>query len=120
VPSSDPAQCFSDILDSIEHIERFTRSLNTAAFAGDEKAVFAVKYALLIISEAAIRLGDIAATLQPNIAWRDVRGIGNHLRHGYDTIDLARIWALVERDLPPLRIAVLEALGKLSGDNASS
>ena len=39
---------------------------------------------------------------------------GNRLRHEYDTIDLARIWLLIQRDLPPLKAACEHALRKLS------
>lgn len=28
--------------------------------------------------------------------WRDIRGIGNRLRHGYDALDSAMIWEAVQ------------------------
>jgi uncharacterized protein with HEPN domain len=114
VPSKDPVQRFADIVENIDHIERFTRDLNAETFIANEQAIFAVKYALMIISEAAARLGETAAMLQPEIPWREIRGIGNRLRHEYDTIDLARIWLLIQRDLPPLKAACEHALRKLS------
>jgi uncharacterized protein with HEPN domain len=114
VPSSDPVQRFTDIVESIDHIERFTSGLNAKTFISDEQVIFAVKYALMIISESAIRRGDAASTLRPDIPWREIRGLGNRLRHEYDTIDLARIWLMVERDLPPLKVACLGALQDLS------
>ena len=116
MPSSDPVQRFTDIVENIDHIERFTIGLNAQTFTVNEQVVFAVKYALMIISESAIRLGDIASTLRPDIPWREIRGLGNRLRHEYDTIDLARIWLMVERDLPPLKVACLAALQHLSQD----
>ena len=61
-----------------------------------------------------MRLGDAAATLRPDIPWREIRGLGNRLRHEYDTIDLARIWLMIERDLPPLKMACQDALRILS------
>jgi uncharacterized protein with HEPN domain len=81
VPSSDPARRFQDILDNIARIRRFTERSNAADFADDEQLIFAVKHALLIISEAAVKLGPIAQELCPEIDWRDVRGLGNRLRH---------------------------------------
>ena len=65
--------------------------MNTASFAANDQVVFAVKYALVIISEAASKLGNSATQLRPEIPWQEFRGLGNRLRHGYDTIDLARI-----------------------------
>jgi uncharacterized protein with HEPN domain len=113
VPSSDPAQRFADIIDNIDHIKRFTQELDAETFIGKDQVIFAVKYALMIISEAAIRLGETAPALQPDIPWREIRGMGNRLRHEYDTIDLARIWLLIERDLMPLRAACQDALRTL-------
>ena len=75
-------------------------------------AVDAVERRLLKISEAAIRLGDDAAALIPGQPWADIRGLGNWLRHAYDRIEAESIWLTVKRDLPPLRIAVAEALDR--------
>lgn len=119
MPSSDPAQRFLDILENIGRIEHFTQGLDAKSFADDETVVFAVKYALMIVSEAAAKLGDTAAVLCPDIPWREIRGLGNRLRHEYDTVDLTRIWLLIERDLPLLRVACHEALRELSGDKTA-
>jgi uncharacterized protein with HEPN domain len=114
VPSSDPVQRFTDILDSIVRIRRFVAGMDIISFANSEQTVHAVKYALLIISEAAIKLDETATNLCPGIPWREVRGLGNRLRHEYDTIDVMRIWFLIERDLPPLAAACEEAIQSLS------
>ena len=88
--------------------------MDPAGFAGNEQTILAVKYSLLIISEAAIKLDDIAKDLCPDIPWREIRGLGNRLRHDYDNIDTVRIWLLVEHNLPPLGIACLNALQVLT------
>jgi uncharacterized protein with HEPN domain len=116
VPSSDPVQRFTDIIENIDRIEQFTKGLNAATFASNDQVTFAVKYALMVISEAAVKLGDTAPGLRPGIPWREIRGLGNRLRHDYDTVDLARIWLVIERDLPPLKAACQDALRVLSGD----
>jgi len=107
VPSSDPVQRFADIIENIARIERFTQGMDMKAFAGN------VKYALLIVSEAAAKLGDTAVEFCPEIPWREVRGLGNRLRHDYDSIDIVRIWLLLERDLPTLKAACQSALRTL-------
>jgi uncharacterized protein with HEPN domain len=115
VPSSDPVQRFSDIIENIEAIERDTASMDLRGFALADQTIRAVKYSLLVISEAAVKLGDLAADLCPAIPWRDIRGLGNRLRHDYGGIDVVRIWLLVERDLPPLKAACRDALRDLEG-----
>jgi uncharacterized protein with HEPN domain len=113
VPSSDPIQRFQDILDNIGRIERFTAGLNAQTFSENEQALFAVQHALLIISEAAAKLGDLAATLCPSVPWRDIRGLGNRLRHEYPTIAVGRLWTMIECDLAPLKTAAQGALEEL-------
>jgi uncharacterized protein with HEPN domain len=86
---------------------------NFVAFSENEEKIFAVRAAFIELSEAAIRLGAAAGRLCPGIPWRDVRGIGNHLRHGYDSIDLERLWNSMTEDLPVLGRAVTEALSRI-------
>jgi hypothetical protein len=52
VPSNHPVQRFEDILDNIARIEGFTAGMDGGAFVENEQALFAVKHALLIISES--------------------------------------------------------------------
>ena len=80
------------------------------AFREDPKTVAAVERKLLIISEAAIRLGAEAESRGPGMPWRDIRGMGNWLRHQYERIELPVVWKTVQSDLSPLKDAVLHAL----------
>ena len=108
--SSDETQCFGDILENIGRIERFVRGMSEEEFVQSEQTIFAVQYALLVVSEAAHRLGERAEAICPGAAWREARGMGNWLRHGYDQIDLGIVWVTIKDDLPPLKGAVLAAL----------
>lgn len=73
-------------------------------------AVAAVERKLQIVSEAAVRLGNEAEKLVPSQPWRDIRGMGNHLRHAYERIDLETIWNAVTDDLPELKKAVVTVI----------
>jgi uncharacterized protein with HEPN domain len=108
VPSKDPIRRFD-----IARIERFTNGMDFAAFSTNEQAVYAVNHALLILSEASVKLGEQAEELCPEIAWADIRGLGNRLRHDYDNINLIRIWLIVEKELNPLKTGVAKALEHL-------
>lgn len=111
--SRDPRVPFEDILENIARIERHTASMDQASFARDEKTIDAVERCLARISEAAVRLGKTAQEVCPGVAWRDIRGLGNHLRHEYRRVDLSRIWAMVEEHLPALKLACAHALDQL-------
>jgi uncharacterized protein with HEPN domain len=110
LPFEDARSHLADILDAIHAIERFVAGMDLDAYSQDERTQAAVERKLLVISEAAIRLKDAAETLCPEVSWRDIRGIGNWLRHQYDRIDLETIWNTIQVDLPPLHTAIESAL----------
>ena len=110
LPFRDPGQSLRDIADAINLIKQFTAGMDFHAFREDPKTIAAVERKLLMISEAAIRLGDEAEIRCPGIPWRDIRGIGNWLRHQYDAIELPVVWKTVRDSLSPLEAAVLRAL----------
>jgi uncharacterized protein with HEPN domain len=105
-----PQRLFADIADAITMIGEFTSGMGFEEFRSNPMAVAAVERKLQIVSEAATRLGDEAERRIPDQPWRDIRGIGNQLRHAYERIDLETIWAAVTDDLPPLKVAVLREL----------
>jgi uncharacterized protein with HEPN domain len=94
----------------------FLQGKSAADIPRDEMTLFACQYALLIISEAAKRLGDDAETLCPGQPWREIRGIGNHLRHVYDNLDAMLMWRVYQDDLPALKVSVVAALQRLEGE----
>jgi uncharacterized protein with HEPN domain len=91
-------------------IEEFTAGIDFEAFRANPMAVAAVERKLLTIGEAAVRLGREAPSIVPEVPRRQVRDLGNLLRHEYDKVDLAMIWQTVTDDLPALKAAVQRAL----------
>ena len=110
MPFSDPYYRLADIYESTAAVESFVEGMTFAEFCAEEKTVAAVERKLSVISEAAVRLGEEGPRLCPDISWRDVRGIGNWLRHQYDRVDRETIWTTVERDLPAMKSFVFQVL----------
>ena len=106
----EPGLLLRDIADAISTIEDFTAGMDSATFGEDTKTIAAVERKLLVISEAAIRLGEQAPVLCPEIPWHKIRGTGNWIRHAYERIDLDSLWRTVTDDLPPLKTSVHRAL----------
>ena len=88
LPSEHPARRFADIIDNIERVEQFTAGMDLATFVSQGAVAYGVQYALLIISEAARKLGTHAERLAPDQPWADIRSIGNMLRHQYSAINM--------------------------------
>ena len=110
MPFREPVLSLRDILDAIDMIVEFVCGMDLEAFRKDPKTVAAVERKLLLISEAAMRLGEDAERLCPGLPWRNIRGIGNWLRHRYDRVDVETVWNTVVDNLPTLRSGVLRAL----------
>lgn len=91
-------------------IENFTAGMDFESFRADPRTVAAVERKLLVISEAAIRLGEEAALHCPDQPWHKIRGTGNWIRHQYERVDLEAIWGTVRQDLPPLKVSIQRAL----------
>jgi len=120
LPFSEASLSLTDILDAIIAIEQFTKDMDLDSFRQDPKTIAAVERKLQVISEAAVRLGEQAEALCPGLPWRDIRGIGNWLRHQYDHVDIETIWNTVTRDLPPLKAAVHRALNSPNPTSSES
>jgi uncharacterized protein with HEPN domain len=58
LPFREPALPLRDIIEAIISIEQFTAGIDLEAFRSDPKTVSAVERKILLISEAAVRLGD--------------------------------------------------------------
>jgi uncharacterized protein with HEPN domain len=113
MPFEDARSSLRDILDSIRLIEQFMSGMDLEAYSKDDRTQAAVERKMLIVSEAAIRLKNDAEMLCPGVPWREIRGIGNWLRHQYDRVEVETIWNTIQDDLPPLRAAVEKALALL-------
>ncbi len=98
MPFENARSHLQDILDSIDAIQRFVDGMNAGSYQEDEKTQAAVERKMLTISEAAIRLKDQADTLCPGVPWRDIRGIGNWLRHQYDNVAVDVVWNTIQDD----------------------
>jgi len=120
LPFSGASLPLADILDAILAIEQFTQDMELDLFRQDSKTIAAVERKLQVISEAAVRLGEQAEALCPGLPWRDIRGIGNWLRHQYDRVDIETIWNTLTRDLPPLKAAAHRALNSTNPTSSES
>ena len=104
---------FENMLESMDWIEEYVRGISFDIYLRLREKQSAVERELQILTEAAHRLGAEAEVLCPGQDWRDIRGLGNALRHAYDSIDGAVIWRIIHDNLPPLKSAVQEALSRL-------
>ena len=102
------APVLADILDAIAGIEAATTGKSFSDYTNDWLLRRGVERGLEIISEAARRLPESATDSHPEIPWKQVRGVGNLLRHEYHKIADQIVWAVVTDHLTPLKLAILD------------
>lgn len=100
------------ILECIWKIERFTAD-GEPRFLQDDMVQDAVIRNFEVIGEAAKRIDEDYRAAHPNIPWRALAGLRDVLIHQYEGTDPERVWAIVEKDLPPLKLAIADLLPPL-------
>ena len=52
------------------------------------------------------RMGMDFLNLRPEIPWREIMGMRNHIAHGYFDIDDSYVLSVIQNDLDPLLVAI--------------
>lgn len=103
-----------DVVENIDRIDTYLAGIDFGRFVIDSMRVDAVERCLQRVTEAIIQIGtDRMAVIAPTIPTREIRGLGNVLRHDYGRIDLETIFTTVTDRLPELRLACVQALAAL-------
>jgi len=97
------------IRDAIQHILNYTEAGRDSFFA-DRKTQDAVVRNLEIIGEATKHLSQSLKDAHSGIAWKPIAGMRDKLIHDYFGINLQLVWDVVERDLPTLKLKVVQLL----------
>lgn len=103
--TKDPRVYLAHIVECLRKIERFTAE-GRPRFMEDPLVQDAVLRNLEVIGEAAERLDDAYRARHPEIPWRALSGLRDVLIPQYQGVDLQRVWAIVEQDLPGLKAAI--------------
>lgn len=69
----------------------------------------AVERRLEILGEAANRVSERFQTTNPEIPWKEIKGLRIVLAHRYDSLDLHQLWRTATTHLPQL-LCQLDAL----------
>jgi uncharacterized protein with HEPN domain len=109
---ADPRVYLAHILECAEKIQRYIKS-GEDAFQQDTMIQDAVIRNFEVIGEAVKRVPDLYRTDHPEIPWRLMAGFRDVLIHGYEGVDLKRVWIAAARDLPAVAQILLKILPPL-------
>jgi len=95
-------------LECIERVEKFTAA-GESEFRGSDLIQGAVLHNLQTMAQSIMQLPDPLKASHREVDWRSLVGFRNVLVHDYLGVSVLRIWEIVQRDLPAVKVA-LEAM----------
>ncbi|EPE97995.1 HepT-like ribonuclease domain-containing protein [Rhizobium grahamii] len=91
--------------EAAEQARTLTDDMTESAFLTDVRTQLAVTMSLVLLGEAAARIGMSHPDFirdHPELPWSKIKGMRNLIVHGYYCADLSAIWGTVRRDLADL------------------
>ena len=107
-----PADHLRDVLEAIAAIEAYTRK-GKREFERNPMLRDAVVARLIQIGQAVKDTQAEGLDLprrSPGIPWQSIAGMRDKLAHKYWLLDVEIVWAVVERELPRLRMEIAKIL----------
>lgn len=111
-------QTFQSILETIEQLMDWNNCVNTVDdyyLTPNGMQLLAANCTLITaIGEGVNRINRILPEFLPeyfpNIPWRAIVGMRNHIAHGYFELDAYMVFEAVKTDIPPLFSVIQEAI----------
>jgi uncharacterized protein with HEPN domain len=104
-----------DIIDSIQQIETLLADIGLEDLQSDRIRKAAFERFLEILSEATRHIPQEMKASAPDIQWRRIGDIGNHIRHAYDKVDLEILWKIYESgEIAKLQNTVVQFIARLN------
>ena len=100
------------IRDALDDISTYTR-VGREAFIADRMRQDATLRKLQVIGEAVKNLSEDVKSRQPHVPWKQIAGMRDKVIHDYFGINLEIVWAVIDKDLPELDVAVDALLAPL-------
>jgi uncharacterized protein with HEPN domain len=101
-----------DILGAIDDIRGLLDGRKLTDVEQDRVVRAAFERFLEIVSEASRHVPAAMKALHPDIPWRPIADLGNHLRHAYHRTDPEILWNVYLYDLNALEAACRNLLGR--------
>jgi uncharacterized protein with HEPN domain len=107
IPSFDPERNYLvyilDMLEAIEHIERYVGGMSEVQFSQNQVVQDAVVHRVQIIGEAAGKMPKEIREKFPDTQWQRIVAMRNLIIHDYAHVDEGEVWRVVQTDLPVLK-----------------
>jgi len=113
MPHNDPAKYLYDMLSSCEFLLEFTQNKTVDDYIADRAFRSAIERELQIIGEALLQLDKVSPEIAGQIPnYLNIIGFRHILVHGYDSLNPATVWNVIETKLEGLRAKIQSLLRK--------
>ena len=99
---------FQDIQGSIRKIEKYTSGVDFKKFSKDEQIIDAVVRNFSVIGEAVENIPQEIKVKNPDVAWKEIKGMRNKIVHEYFGVDEEILWKTVQDDLPIFKKQIIK------------
>ena len=108
----DPGIRCQAALDEIEYLLDIHKTTSYDDFVQSSDKVRGVSYSILVISEATHHLPEEWKQKYPQIPQREIKDMGNMLRHEYHKVEDQILWSVIDGHIQPLKIVLLDMMEK--------
>lgn len=99
-----------DILDSIIQIEKYVQNVAETEFENNLEKQDAVIRRLEIIGEAVKGVSQELRNQTPNLPWREMAGMRDVVIHQYFGVSISLIWRVTQKEIPILKLSIIEII----------
>ena len=93
------------IRDALDDIDAYCAS-GRETFMADRMRQDATLRKLEIIGQAVKNLSEQTKSRQPETPWKQIAGLRDKVIHDYFGVNLDIVWAVVDKEVPKLRVAI--------------
>ncbi len=104
---------FYDILESINKVENYTRTISFDELMRDERTKDAILRNIQIIGDASKNIPESIIWMHPEVDWSGVAGMRDIITHRYFRVDWHLIWESIHDELPPFKVHILNLVKEL-------
>ncbi len=106
----------NDILQNINDIENFSRSLTRKSFETNVLKQKAIIKSIEIIGEAVKNISEELKNKYPKVEWKEIAGTRDRISHAYFAVDFNIVWDIIKHYLPILKKQIQEIKKNLKQD----
>ena len=93
--------------------ETFVAGMSVDDFRDDMRTAYAVERCFTVLGEALSHVPIDIQSENPDVPWRDIRGMRNRVAHDYLRTDREMMWQTIREDFSLLRPLLEAVLGRL-------